>query len=143
MLHCSIDASPHRCSAHLGYLCDLGKNRNEHLSVYFIESVIFTRRVSQLGLEQELQALQEFLVENPTAGRLDPGTGGLRKVWLPDSARNKGKRSGARAHYLFLSAHGIIYLLFVYGKNEQESLSPQQKKALAAMANKIKAEWST
>lgn len=128
--------------ASMGSLCDLGPNRNEHLSVYFIETDAFTRRVVQLGLEGELQELQEFLVKNPTAGRIDPGTGGLRKVRLPDSKRNKGKRSGARAHYLLLSAHGVIYLLFVYGKNDQDTLSPQQKRALAAVAHKIKAEWS-
>lgn len=112
------------------------------MSVYFVETAVFTRRIVQLDLEDELRELQEALVDNPSRGRTDAGTGGLRKVRLSDSKRNKGKRSGARAHYLHLSAHGVIYLLFVYGKDDQESLTSQQKKQLAGIAERIKAEWA-
>lgn len=112
------------------------------MSVYFIETAVFTRRIAQLGLEEELLELQAALADNPSQGRTDAGTGGLRKVRLSDSRRNKGKRSGARAHYLFLSAHGVIYLVFVYGKDDQDGLTPQQKKQLAVVAERIKAEWA-
>jgi len=56
--------------------------------------------------------------------------------------RAKGKRGGARAHYLYLAAHGVIYLLFVYGKDEQSTLSRNQKRQLKAMVESIKREWS-
>ena len=48
--------------------------------IQFVETGVFTRRVQQHGLEDALRYLQLELVENPTAGDLDPGTGGLRKV---------------------------------------------------------------
>ncbi|MGH7649257.1 MAG: hypothetical protein ACREND_14160 [Gemmatimonadaceae bacterium] len=95
----------------------------------------------QLGLEDELQDLQSALLADPSAGDTDPGTGGLRKVRLRAAARHKGKRGGARAHYLYLAAHGVIYLLFVYGKDEQSTLSRDQKKRLAAVVHSIKQEW--
>jgi hypothetical protein len=72
---------------------------------------------------------------------MDPGTGGLRKVRMTASARGKGKRGGARVHYLWLPGHQVIYLLFVYGKDDQESLDPNQKKRLRRLVEKIKAEW--
>lgn len=112
------------------------------MSVYFIETATFTRRIVQFGLEEDLRALQLLLAANPTAGRTDAGTGGLRKVRLRDASRRKGTRSGARAHYLHLSAHGVIYLVFVYAKDEQASLTAPQKRQLAAIANAIKSEWS-
>lgn len=112
------------------------------MSVYFVESSAFTRRIVQLGLEPELRSLQEFLAVSPTAGRTDAGTGGLRKVRLPDARRHKGKRSGARIHYLYMSAHDVIYLLFVYAKDEQLSLTRQQKRQLAALADQIRSEWA-
>ena len=110
--------------------------------LYFIETNLFTKRVIQLGLENELHDLQGELLANPTAGDTDAGTGGLRKIRMRATRRAKGKRGGARAHYLYLAAHGVIYLLFVYGKDEQSTLSRNQKRQLKAMVESIKREWS-
>jgi len=112
------------------------------LYLYFIETNLFTKRVIQLGLENELHDLQGELLANPTAGDTDAGTGGLRKIRMRATRRAKGKRGGARAHYLYLAAHGVIYLLFVYGKDEQSTLSRNQKRQLKAMVESIKREWS-
>ena len=119
----------------------IGPIRNDHLSLYFIETVAFTRRINALELDPELKALQELLVASPMAGATDAGTGGLRKVRLPDPKRGKGKRSGARVHYLYLAAHDVIYLVFVYGKDEQDKLTPAQKKQLKSVADAIKRDW--
>jgi hypothetical protein len=59
---------------------------------------------------------------------LIPGSGGLRKLrW---SLRNKGKRGGLRVIYYWEPAAELIYLLFLYPKNQQEDLSPDQLKLL-------------
>ena len=92
-------------------------------------------------VEPNLRGLQNALIDNPLAGDSESGTGGLRKVRMPDSSRNKGKRSGARVHYLFLPAHDVIYLVFVYGKDEQTKPTTPQKKQLKAVAERIRAEW--
>ena len=112
------------------------------MHLYFIETNVFTKRVIQLGLENELHDLQGELLANPTAGDTDAGTGGLRKIRMRATRRAKGKRGGARAHYLYLAAHGVIYLLFVYGKDEQSTLSRDQKRQLKAMVESIKREWN-
>lgn len=106
----------------------------------FIETTVFTRRVHALGLEGMLDRLQAELLANPEAGDVEPGTGGLRKIRLADPARGKGKRGGARVHYLWLEHKGRIYLLFAYAKNEATTLTADQKRQLRALAAKIREE---
>jgi len=108
----------------------------------FVETSVFTKRIVRLGLDDALKGLQLELLENPTAGDLDPGTGGLRKVRMPDPTRGKGKRGGGRVHYLWLPHRGMIYLLFAYSKDEDDTLSEQQKRALRAVVEGIKKERS-
>ena len=59
---------------------------------------------------------------------------------MGDPARGKGKRGGARVHYLWLTHKSRIYMLYVYGKNEASSLSIDQKKQLRAVVARIKQE---
>ena len=106
----------------------------------FVETTVFTRRIGHLELEDGLRELQLRLLENPEAGTLDPGTGGLRKVRMAVPHSGKGKRGGARVHYLLLPHRKLIYLLFVYGKDEVATLSPEQKRQLRAVVEAIKRE---
>jgi hypothetical protein len=103
----------------------------------FVEVVEFTRRVVQLGLEEDLRQLQAQLNLDPRAGNLDPGTGGLRKARMTDSPRGQGKRGGARVHYLLVPGREIIYLVNVYPKGEQVTLTPEQKRVLSRLAQMI------
>ena len=80
------------------------------------------------------------LAAHPTAGRLDPGTGGLRKVRIADPTRSQGKRGGARVHYLWVPPSRLVYFLFVYSKQEAGTLTRDQKKALAVVVRAIKRE---
>jgi hypothetical protein len=57
---------------------------------------------------------------------------------MRDPSRGKGKRSGARVHYLWRPRVRRIYLLFVYGKDEASTLTRGQKEALAQMSRAIK-----
>jgi len=111
------------------------------LPLAFVETSAFTRKVSSLALEEPLRDLQSQLLENPEAGDLDPGTGGLRKIRIADPGRGKGKRSGARVHYLWLPTASLIYFLFVYTKDELDSLTTAQKQQLRSVVEAIKEEW--
>lgn len=113
------------------------------MNILFVETRVFTRRLIQLRFEGALKGLQEEILANPEAGRLDPGTGGLRKIRLPDKERGKGKRGGARAHYLWLPDKQIVYLLFVYSKDEEETLTPEQKKQLRQIVSAIKESYKS
>ena len=106
--------------------------------IEFVESSLFTRLVERYKLDTALRDLQLALVENPTAGDLDPGTGGLRKVRMPDPARSIGKRSGARVHFLWLPHRKRIYLMHVYTKAGSDTLTGAQKKALRHIVTQIK-----
>ena len=58
----------------------------------FIELPAFSRWRSQYLDDDGLRQLQAMLLDNPLAGSVIPGTGGLRKVRFADVRRNKGKR---------------------------------------------------
>lgn len=86
------------------------------------------------------QALQNTLVENPMAGAVMPGCGGLRKVRAAQELRGVGKRGGIRVIYLYLPEARRIDLLAAYSKNEKDDLTPQEQKALASLARAARAE---
>ena len=46
----------------------------------------------------------------------------------------------SRVHYLLLKAVRRIYFIFVYGKDEIDTLSPVQKQTLRVMVERIKKE---
>ena len=106
----------------------------------FIEMPQFTRNSVRLGLEEDVRRLQNELMDNPTAGSVDPGTCGLRKVRMQDARRQQGKRFGARVHYLLVPRTLTIYLLNVYPKDERDLLTPEQKKALCRIVRWLEAE---
>lgn len=113
---------------------------NPGVNLQFVETAVFSRRIEKLRLEEELRDLQLVLLKNPEAGRLDSGTGGLRKVRMALACRNKGKRGGARVHYLHLRHIKRIYLIFIYTKNQEDTLKPDQKLQLARVVTSIKNE---
>lgn len=104
----------------------------------FVETTVFTKRVTALGLEESLRRLQQELLLNPEAGDVEPGTGGLRKIRMADPGRGKGKRGGARVHYLLLKHRDRVYLIYVYEKNEAATLTAEQKRQLRQIATQIR-----
>ena len=66
-----------------------------------------------------------------------PVRAGVRKLRF--AAFGKGKSGGVRAIYYFYNANTPLYAIFLYGKNEQTDLTPQQKKDVTAFAAVIKA----
>lgn len=101
-----------------------------------IETSVFTRRIKELMSDDEYKELQEALVNRPDMGAIIQGTGGLRKVrWKLEGT---GKSGGVRAIYYWMTADEQIYMLYVYPKNEQEDLTPEQKKALKLIVER----WS-
>ncbi len=102
----------------------------------FFETSVFTHRVTTLLSDDEYAALQQVLVENPKAGDLIPGSGGLRKLrW---GLEGRGKRGGARVIYYYVFSREQFYMLLIYGKNEQDDLSAEQ---LRALKRAVEAIW--
>jgi len=102
----------------------------------FIETIIFTRLLSDYLSDEEYKDFQTYLVTNPKAGDVIQRTGGLRKVrW---KSNGKGKRAGVRIVYYFHCSADRIYLLTLYAKNEVTDLTSEECKAL----KKLVEEWN-
>lgn len=93
-----------------------------------VETSIFTRQVQVLLSDEEYRQLQMALVLHPDMGTVIPGSGGLRKTrW---SLAGRGKRGGVRIIYYWAVVNDKILMLFMYAKNEQDDLTPEQLKVL-------------
>ena len=93
-----------------------------------IETPIFTRRIQAILADDEYRLLQAQLVRKPDAGKIIPGSGGLRKLrW---SAGGHGKRGGIRVIYYWFVSPKVVLMLFAYPKNERDDLTSDQLKQL-------------
>ena len=91
-----------------------------HVIIEFIEATAFTKYVSDYLTEDEYLGLQSFLLQNPEAGKIVRGSGGVRKVrW---AITGKGKSGGVRVIYYFKKQDDEIWLLTIYSKSEVESI---------------------
>jgi mRNA-degrading endonuclease RelE of RelBE toxin-antitoxin system len=86
----------------------------------FVETRLFTSLVHRYLSDDEYAALQQALADNPDAGDVIRGSGGVRKLRWGISVR--GKRGGIRVIYYLRSRQGEIWRLTLYAKNEAESI---------------------
>jgi mRNA-degrading endonuclease RelE of RelBE toxin-antitoxin system len=107
------------------------------VNAVFVELPAFARHRVEYLSDEAFRMLQATLMKNPEAGDTIEGTGGLRKLRFADTRRGKGKRSGLRVIYYWWQPGSQFWLYTVYDKDEQDDLSPQQRKTLKAL---LKAE---
>ena len=95
----------------------------------FIETKVFTRQWTELGLsEEDLRLLQNQILEDPKVGNVIPGTGGVRKMRIAFPGR--GKSGSGRVCYVDFAIYETVYLMAVYGKNRKENLTAEEKNHL-------------
>ena len=104
----------------------------------FVETGEFTEWVSKYLPDDALARLQRMLQDDPDSGAVMPGCGGLRKLRIADPGRGKGKRGGIRVIYLHIAEADVVFLMDIFGKDEQADLTVGQKKALRALADNYK-----
>lgn len=86
----------------------------------FIEATAFTKHIYEYLSEDEYLGLQGFLLQYPEAGKVVPGSGGVRKLrW---AMGRKGKSGGVRVIYYFKRREDEIWLLTIYSKSEVENI---------------------
>ncbi len=101
----------------------------------FRETKAFTKAVSSLLSKEGYFAFQDYLLDNFSLGDVIHGGDGLRKIrWRIEG---KGKSGGVRIIYYLASAKRYIYLMAIYGKNQQTDLDKDQLKMLAEQVR----EW--
>ena len=98
----------------------------------FIELPLFGKYITLS--DDELRAVQDVILDNPEAGDLIQGGGGLRK--LRAAVGGRGKRGGARVIYYWQVSASVCYLLLAYPKNVLDNLSTDQLRQLAKLIDK-------
>ena len=114
----------------------------EPLWLEFIETPIFTRRLTALASLDVLVAIQADLIESPERWPLVKGLHGARKGRVADPKSARGKSGSFRYIYLYLPHAGRIHLLFIFGKKEQSDLTSEQVKAFGKIIALIREEVS-
>lgn len=100
------------------------------MRVTFIELPPFERHRQGYLSDENFRAFQKMLMDNPEAGDVIEGTGGLRKIRYADEKRGKGKRSGLRVIYFWWQSGKQFWLFTVYNKDEMDDLTAAQRKIL-------------
>ena len=86
----------------------------------FIESSIFERVLPVYLDDDEYAELQQYLIQNPEAGEVVPGSGGVRKVrW---ARLGVGKRGGLRIIYFVRYRPNEFWMLTLYAKARRENV---------------------
>lgn len=84
------------------------------------ETDTFVKSAAAIWTDDERTEFVTWIANNPLAGDVIPGSGGLRKVRY--SRPGIGKRGGARVIYYNVFADGTIWLLIAYTKAKFDNL---------------------
>lgn len=86
----------------------------------FIESSLFEGNRPLYLDEDEFSELQQFMMQNPEAGEVVPGSGGVRKLrWR---RRGMGKRGGLRIIHFVRYEPNEFWMLALYAKAKQDNV---------------------
>ena len=97
----------------------------------FVESKIFERELPNYLEGDEYNELQLFMMRQPEAGDIIPGSGGVRKLrW---SERGRGKRGGVRVLYYLKYNPNMFWMLIIYAKSKHDNLPAHIIKAAKEM----------
>ena len=78
--------------------------------------------------EDDYTEFQQFLIDQPEAGNVVQGSGGVRKVrW---ARAGSGKSGGVRVCYYVRTAAGQILMLVIYAKSVKDSIPGHVLKAI-------------
>jgi hypothetical protein len=99
----------------------------------FKELPSFEARREDYLSDEEFRTFQSVLMKNPKAGDVIKGTGGLRKVRVASVNRGKGKRGGSRVIYYWYLEGKQFWLFTIYGKDEMNDLTVEEKRTLKAV----------
>jgi mRNA-degrading endonuclease RelE of RelBE toxin-antitoxin system len=101
---------------------------------YNVKSInVFERQAKRLikkyaSLKKELFQLVQQLKDNPELGTALGR--GCYKIRISVASKGKGKSSGARVITNFVVTDSTVYLLSIYDKSDQETLSDKELKEL-------------
>ena len=98
------------------------------MELTFVQLPGFVKEWKQLRLgDDDLRALELMLLENPQAGAVMAGTGGMRKVRFAPPSRRSGKSGAYRVGYAFLRLAETVLLVAIFAKSDKGNLTAAEK----------------
>jgi hypothetical protein len=105
----------------------------------FVRLIEFEKQCKNIGLtEDNIKEIENKILDNPTAGDIIKGTGGLRKLRMP--FLNTGKSGGLRVIYADFAHYEKTYLSTAYAKSELENLSKAECNELKSLVKILESE---
>ncbi len=102
----------------------------------FIETILFTSLLPGYLNDNEYRKLQNYLAEQPEAGSLIRGSGGIRKIrW---ARAGMGKSGGVRVIYYWAAPREHIHMLAIYSKSERENIDAATLNRIAKQLEVLK-----
>ena len=96
----------------------------------------YLKAMAAMGLgKAEMQAIEVDIAKAPEAHPVIKGLRGARKARI--ALPGRGKSGGGRVVY-FVQAGTDIFMMTAYPKNEQDDLTPAQRKAILTALESIK-----
>ena len=100
----------------------------------FVESAVFAAALPVYLDDEEYSDLQQFMMSHPEAGRVVPGSGGVRKLrWGHDFT---GKRGGLRIIYYVRYRPNEFWMLTLYSKSRQANIPSKVLKRMKELFEK-------
>jgi hypothetical protein len=104
-----------------------------HNLITVVETNEFQRLAAKCMSNDERNAFILYIAQNPEAGDIMVGTGGVRKVrW---GVGSRGKSGGVRVIYFYHNQYIPIFLLTVFAKNEKANLSQGERNELKRLTD--------
>jgi hypothetical protein len=94
----------------------------------------FAKATKKLMSKNDIEMLAKILKENPKAGDVIRGSGGVRKLRF---ARDKGKSSGFRIIYFFQDSKGKVFLITAYTKADKINLTQSEVNTLKKLTEQL------
>ena len=105
----------------------------------FIRLPEFEKQCKNIGFdEDDVMAIENAILSNPSIGEMIQGTGGIRKFRFP--LPNRGKSSGARVIYIDFASYEKTYLITAYAKGETDNLTKSERNELRVLIGMLKSE---
>ncbi len=106
------------------------------MRIYFVETKIFTKQITQLLSDEQYFLLQKEIADNPEKGSLIRDSGGLRKIRF--AIDGIGKSGGIRVIYYYFCQDNQIYFLLAYQKSKKDDLNKEELSILKKLVQGLK-----
>lgn len=104
-----------------------------------VELPSYIRLADKLLTAQERQDLIDYLAENPKAGDIMEGTGGVRKLrWRRG---DHGKSAGVRVIYYYHDDLMPLYLLTLFATGDKGNLTKAERNDLVSLVDVLTNIW--